>query len=86
MQCFSLAWLEQFLIWFVVVAVIVAIIKLIVPAIMSWAGAPPGGNIVITVISYVIWGVITIYAIILAFSLIACMLGGVGLPILPLRH
>ncbi len=75
MQCFSLQWLEQLLIWLVVVCVLVAIFKLIIPFLLSLFGAPPGGGMIMTILGYIIWGLVAIAVIIFIFELISCAFG-----------
>ena len=75
MACFSLAWLEQLLIWIVVVCVVVGIFKLVVPWLLSLFGGPPGGGMVFTIISYIIWGLVAIALIIFVFDLLQCSFG-----------
>jgi hypothetical protein len=86
MACFSLAWLESLLIWFVVLITVVAILKLIIPALMSALGAPPGGGAVVTALGYIAWALVAIFAIIVVFDLISCATGGAATGLsLPLR-
>ncbi len=83
MACFSMAWIEQLLIWLVIVCVIIGIVKLIIPWVMSLFGAPPGGGAVMTALGYILWGVVAIFCIILMFNLLSCAFGS-G-PVLHLR-
>ena len=79
-MCFSLGWFEQLLIWLVVVAAVVMILRVL----LGWLGAtiwPPLAQI----INIFIWAAIAIFVIYLAFALIACLLSGPGLPLLPHR-
>lgn len=76
MACFSLAWLENLLIWLVGVIFIVALFKLVVPWLMSLLGAPPGGGIIVTIIQYIIWALVAVAVIIFVFELIGCVFGG----------
>jgi hypothetical protein len=85
MTCFSLGFVENLLIWLVVIIVIVGIIKLLIPALMGWFGAPPGGGAVMTALGYVLWGVVAVFVIILIFDLLSCVLGGGGLSLHGLR-
>ncbi len=76
MACFSWAWVENLLIGFVIVCVIIASVKVLVPAVMNWFGAPPGGGAVMTVLGYIAWGVLAIFVIIFVFELLGCLMGG----------
>ncbi len=76
MQCFSLAWLENMLIWLVIVILIVAIFKLVIPFLLNILGAPPGGGMIMTILTYLIWALVTIAVIIFVFEMISCAFGG----------
>lgn len=43
-MCFSLAWLEQLLIWLVIVCAVIGILKLIVPFVLTQLGAGGWGD------------------------------------------
>lgn len=75
MQCFSLAWVEQLLIWLVVLCVLIGIAKVVLPMILGLFGSPPGGGVVMTIINYVLWGIAAIFVIIIVFDLISCVIG-----------
>ena len=78
MSCFSLAAVENLLIWIVVLIAIVAIVKLLVPFLLSLAGGgmPP---IIMQIINIVFWAVICIAVIMVIFWLFSCLVGGPGL-------
>ena len=80
MACFSVAWFEQFLIWLAIVIFIVACVKLVVPFLATLFGQPPGGGIILTLLSYLMWLLIIIAIIYAAFALFSCAGGfpGVG--------
>jgi hypothetical protein len=76
MGCFTLGFIEQLLIWAVVILVLFAIVKLLFPAILAAVGAqPPGGGIVMTILGYVIWAIVAIFVIIFVFDLLSCAIG-----------
>jgi hypothetical protein len=81
-MCFSMAWLEQLLIWLVIVGAVVAIIRLLVPFVLGQIGA--GGGVIAQAINIVLWAVIAIFVIYICFALISCLAGG-GLSLLPHR-
>lgn len=88
MGCFSLAWFEQLLIWVVIICAVIAILRLLVPWVLSMAGAEIGAgvNMVMAVIRIVIWAIVVIFVIYICFALISCLLSyGGGLPLLPHR-
>ena len=70
MGCFSLAWVEQLLIWLVVIAAVFALIRLIIPAFL-----PPIGATVLQALNIVLWAIVAIAVIILIFDLLACAVG-----------
>lgn len=82
MSCFSLPWLEQLLIWLVVVCAVVGILKLIVPFVLAQLGA--GGDIIMKAINIVMWAIICIFVIYVCFALIYCLTGS-GSLMLPHR-
>ena len=87
MGCFSLEWIEQLLIWLVVIIAIVAIIRLVLPYLLSLFGPQPaGGGIVFRIISIVLWAVVAIFCIYIAFDLIACLISSGGPHLLSHRY
>jgi hypothetical protein len=78
-MCFSLPWLEQVLVWLVIVCAIVAVIRLLVPFLTSMLGVPIVGQVV----NIILWAVIAIVCIYIIFALLSCLLsmgGGLHLP------
>lgn len=78
MSCFSLVWLQQMLVWLVIVAAIVAIIRLLIPWITSITFPIVGQALEI-----VLWAVLAIIAIYIIFALLQCLIGmggGLHLP------
>ncbi|HZS57558.1 MAG TPA: hypothetical protein VFA65_24370 [Bryobacteraceae bacterium] len=80
-MCFSLGWLEQLLVWLVIVVAIIMILKLVVP----WVAAQLGIPIIAQVLSIILWAVVLIFVIYFVFALLSC-LGGGGLPLFPHNH
>ncbi len=76
MGCFSVAWLEQFLVWLVIVGAIIAIIRLVVPWVLAQVGIPLVGQVV----NIILWAVIVILVIYLCFDLLGCLGGNLSLP------
>ena len=72
-MCFSLQWLEQLLVWIVIVCAVIGILKLLLPFVLTQLGV--GGGIILAAINIVIWAVIAIFVIYVCFDLISC-LGG----------
>jgi hypothetical protein len=79
-MCFSLPWIEQLLVWLVIVCAIIAILRLLLP----WVAAQLGIPIIGQVINIILWAVVVIFVIYFCFSLLSC-LGGGGLPLMPHR-
>ena len=76
-MCFSLAWIEQVLIWIVVIAAIIGLLQLLVSFLLprlSLAGEII--SLVTAAVRIMIWAAICIFAIIIIFELISCLLGG----------
>jgi hypothetical protein len=73
MSCFSLLWLEQLLIWLIVVAAVVAIVRLLIPALSGPLG--PFGSVVVQALNIIIWAIIAIAVIVLVFDLLSCVVG-----------
>ena len=74
MGCFSLAWIEQILVWLVIVCAIVGILRLVLPFILNQLGV--GGGVIMAAINIVIWAVVAIAVIYACFMLISCLGGG----------
>jgi hypothetical protein len=73
-MCFSLAWLEQLVIWLIIVSAIIAVIKLVIPFLDSLTGMPIIGRILMIIL----WAVVAIAFVIIIFGLLSCVLGGSG--------
>jgi hypothetical protein len=73
-MCFSLAWLEQLVIWLIIVSAIIAVIKLVIPFLDSLTGMPIIGRILMIIL----WAVVAIAFVIIIFGLLSCVLGGTG--------
>ena len=71
-MCFSLAWLEQLIVWLIVVGAIVAIIKLVIPFLDSLTGMPIIGRILMIIL----WAIVAIALVVIIFGLLSCLLGG----------
>ena len=79
--CFSLGWIENVLVWLVIICAIIAILKLLVPFVLAQVGAT--GGIIAQAINIVLWAVICIFIIWVCFMLISCLIGmggGLSLP------
>ena len=79
MGCFSILWLEQFLVWCVIVGAIIAIIRLVVPWVMSQVGIP----LLAQVINIILWAVVCIFALYIVFALLGCLVGMGGVSLFP---
>lgn len=72
-MCFSIQWIEQILIWAVVVVAVVAIIRILIALVLPQLGW--AGSIIMQVLSIVMWAVIAIFVIVICFDLISCLIG-----------
>ena len=82
MSCFSLGWVEQVLVWCVLIAAAWAIIQLLLPLInagpFQWVV-----DLLIKILMIVVYAVIAIFIIYIAFDLISCLIsmgGGLSFP------
>jgi hypothetical protein len=67
--CFSLAWIEQILIWAVIVVAVVAIIKILIALVLPQLGW--GGSAIMNI---VMWAVIANFVLVICFDLIGCLI------------
>lgn len=84
-MCFSLAWLSQVLIWIVIIAAIVAILNLLLPRVLGQLTGILGDavSLIAQILRIVLWAVVLIFVIYIAFDLISCLMsmgGGLSLP------
>lgn len=73
MACFSLGFVEQLLIWLVVVGAVIALIKLVLPLVLGGLGV--AANVVVQALTIIMWAVVAIFIIVFVFELAACLLG-----------
>ena len=76
MGCFSMEWLEQILVWCVIIGAIIAIVRLLIPMATDWISP-----VISQVLNIVLWAVVCIIVIWIVFALLSCLIGmgGVGL-------
>ena len=79
MACLSLLWIEQLIIWLIVIAAVIAIVRIVVPWLTGLIGIPVIG----AVIQVVLWAFVAIVAVKIIFMLIACLFGAGSLHLLP---
>jgi hypothetical protein len=80
MPCFTLGFLEQLIVWLIIIGAIVACIKLLVPWLTSMTGMPVVGQIIMIVL----WAIVAIMVVYLIFGLLSCLVGS-GPPFHTLR-
>lgn len=87
MACFSLGWLEQVLIYLVIICAIIAILKLLIPFLVSVLEPLFGGGAAIVgqIINIILIAIVAIFVIYIVFALLSCLLGGGGFSMLPPR-
>jgi flagellar biosynthesis protein FlhB len=80
-MCFPLGWVEQVLIWIIVIGAVWAILRLLVPFILSQLGLTLGsiGTIVMRILWIVFIAIVLVALVVFAFDLIACLIGSVKL-------
>ncbi len=74
MGCFTLGYLQQLLIWLIIVGAVIAIIRLVVPWVLAQVGIPLVG----AVVNIILWAIVCILVIYIVFALLGC-LGGFSL-------
>ena len=74
MSCLSLGFLQQLIIWVIVIAAIVAVIRLLIPHLDSLTGVPIIGR----VLEIVLWVIVAIMVVYLIFGLLGCLMGSGG--------
>lgn len=77
MACFSLGWIEQLLVWLIILVAVVGILKLLIPWIVGQIGVSFGP--LPQIINIVLWAAVAIFIIYISFELISCLLGSAGL-------
>lgn len=82
MGCFTLQWLQQFLVWCVIVGAIIAIIRLVIPWVMNQVGIP----LLAQIVNIILWAIVVIFVIYIAFALLSCLIGMGGVSLLPPTH
>jgi hypothetical protein len=76
-MCFSLAWVEQMLIWLVVLCAVVALLRLVIGFVLPQLGiGGPIFSIIVAAINIFIWAIVLIAVIIFIFDLAQCLMGG----------
>ena len=80
-MCFTLGWLEQLLVWLVIVCAVIMVLRLVVP----WVAAQLGIPIITQVLNIILWAVVVIFVIYFCFAMLSCLAGG-GLPLFPHRY
>jgi hypothetical protein len=70
MTCFTLGFLEQLIVWLIVVGAVVACIRLLVPWV-SGLVTPLVGQIIMIIL----WAIVAIMVVYLIFGLLGCLVG-----------
>jgi hypothetical protein len=79
MACFTLGFLEQLIVWVIIVGAIIACIKLLVPF-LNGLVSPIIGQIIMIIL----WAIVAIMVVYLIFGLLGCLIGA-GPPFHPIR-
>lgn len=70
-MCFGLAWVEQFLLWLVIVCAVVALLKLVLVPMLGSLGS--AGSVIAQAINIAIWAFVCIAIIVLVFDALSCI-------------
>ena len=77
-MCFTLGWIEQLLIWVVIIACVVGVLRLLVPWVLGLAGV--GAGPIPQIINIIVTAIIVVAAIILVLRhQLSCVVGA-GVP------
>lgn len=73
MGCLSLGWVENLLIWLVVIGAVIALVRLVLPLALGPLGTV--GSTVSGALNIIIWALVAIAVIVLVFDLLSCLIG-----------
>ncbi len=79
MGCFSLPWLQSFIVYCIIAGAFIAIIRLLLPWAVDQLGIPLLGQVV----RIILWAVVCVFAVYIIFSLFGCLVGTGGLSLIP---
>jgi hypothetical protein len=83
-MCFSLQWLEAFLVWLIVICAVVALLRLWIGFVIPKLGRGGEGlGFVVKAVTVIIWAIVCIGLVYFSFSLVMCL--GPSMPRLPGR-
>lgn len=74
-MCFTLGWLQTLLVNIVIIIAMVMLIRLLLPWLFGMLGID--GGVILQAINIIVWAIVVIFCIYIAFALIGC-LGGLG--------
>ena len=80
-MCLSLNWIEQLLVWAVIVGALILILRIIIPWALQFFGA--AGGVISQVLDILIKALIAILVIYIVFALISGLLGAGHFSLLP---
>ena len=77
-MCFTLFWLRDLFIFFIVAGAIYALIMLLLPLVTQWF---PGSGTIVAALRIVLWAILLCWIVYFVFDLATCLIGqgGVGL-------
>ncbi len=76
MACISWTFIENVLIWLVILGAVVALVKLLLPLVLGQLGM--AASVILQAISIIVYAVVAIFVIVIVFDLISCLLSGAG--------
>lgn len=74
MACLSLHFIEQIIIWCIVLGGVYALISLVIPLIIGPLGAI--GSVLVQALKIILWVVVAVVAVTVVFDLANCLLAG----------
>ena len=74
-MCLNLGFLENLLVWLVVLCAVIALLKLVIPWALSFLGAGGAGDVIVRAINIIVFAIVAIAVIVFVFALIGCLVG-----------
>ncbi len=75
-MCFTLMWLRDLFIFFIVAGGIYALIMLLLPLVTQWF---PGSGTIVAALRIVLWVILACWIVYFVFDLIQCLAGSGGI-------
>lgn len=72
-MCFTLEWLENLLIWIIVIGATIGVLKLLIPWVFSFLGIPVGP--LPQIVNIIVFAIVAVAVIVFVFDLLGCLWG-----------